>query len=189
MHDPESGLGDGVLARRIAAAAPDRDSAAESELCRRFAPRIRLYGLRHLRNEAGAADLVQDVLLMTLNKLRVGAVREPDQLASFILGTCRQVVVDSRRSGYRRERILDTFAESLPTLAEDSMTALDSGQLEECLERLNERERAVLLMSFYDDRPADEVAVALGLTSGNVRVIRHRGIERLRQCMRVAEAK
>src|SRR5262245_54167125 len=77
---------DGALARRVTAAAPQVDVAAESELCRRFAPRIRLYGLRHLRSEAAAADLIQDVLLMTLQKLRAGAVREPDRLASFILG-------------------------------------------------------------------------------------------------------
>ena len=32
--------------------------AAERELCLLLAPRIRLYGLRHLRNETAAADLV-----------------------------------------------------------------------------------------------------------------------------------
>ena len=95
------------------AAAPGRDPAAESEFCRRFAPRIRLYGLRHLRSEAAAADLTQDVLLMTLQKLRSGAVREPDRLASFILGTCRQVVIDGRRSGTRREKLLGMFAEDM----------------------------------------------------------------------------
>ena len=92
---------DGALARRILAAAPGRDAAAESELCRRFAPRIRLYGLRHLRSEAAAADLIQDVLIMTLQKLRAGEVREPERLASFILGTCRQRVIDARRGGDR----------------------------------------------------------------------------------------
>ena len=70
---------DGALARRILAAAPGKDPAAESELCRRFAPRIRLYGLRHLRSDAAAADLTQDVLLMTLQKLRSGAVLYGDR--------------------------------------------------------------------------------------------------------------
>src|SRR5262245_21169563 len=97
----------------MAAAAPGRDAAAEAELCRRFAPRIRLYGLRHLRSEAAAADLVLDVLMMMLQKLRAGEVREPGRLASFVLGTCRQVVIDGRRSGARRERILETFAADL----------------------------------------------------------------------------
>jgi RNA polymerase sigma-70 factor (ECF subfamily) len=177
---------DAELARRIAVAAPGRDAAAEAELCRRFAPRIRLYGLRHLRNEAAAADLVQDVLIMMLQKLRTGEVREPERLASFILGTCRQVVIDGRRGGLRRERILETYAADLPPLVDEAVETLDTRRLERCLKRLPERERTVLMMSFYDDRPADDVGVELGLSAGNVRVIRHRGIERLRTCMQAA---
>ena len=179
---------DADLARRIAAAGSDRDGAAEAELCRRFAPRIRLYGLRHLRSEAAAADLIQDVLLRTLQKLRAREVREPERLASFILGTCRQLVIDGRRSGRRRERLLETFAEDLSPDVDARVEALDTDRLADCLQRLPERERAVLLMTFYDDRPAEAVGTDLGLSAGNVRVIRHRGIERLRACMQVEEA-
>ena len=57
------------------------------------------------------------------------------------------------------------------------------GAARRCLGALPERERAVLVMTFYDDRPADAVAAELGLSAGNVRVIRHRGLERLRGCM------
>src|SRR4029453_15607111 len=112
---------DAELARRISAAAPRRDDAAEAELCRRFAPRIRFYGLRHLRSEAAAADLVQDVLLLTLQKLRAGVVREPERLALFILGTCRQTVFDGRRSNHRREVLLDTFGASLPASVDENI--------------------------------------------------------------------
>jgi len=183
MNDMAPVSDDSDLARRIFAAGARRDAAAEAELCRRFAPRIRLYGLRHLRSDAAAADLVQDVLMMTLEKLRAGAVREVEKLASFILGTCRQTVIDGRRSGGRRERILETFAPTLDFTIEDSDTGLDTARLETCLEHLPERERSVLVMTFYDDRPAEEVGSALGLSPGNVRVIRHRGIERLRRCV------
>ena len=178
---------DAALARRIAAAAPNTDNAAESELCRRLAPRIRFYGLRHLRSEASAADLVQEVLLLTLQKLRAGAVREPERIASFVLGMCRQLVIDWRRTANRRQRIFDTFALTLPSIVEESSDALDTGRLQHCLERLAERERAVLIMTFYDDRPAEAVGLQLGLSAGNVRVIRHRGIERLRACMQLDE--
>ena len=44
---------------------------------------------------------------MTLQKLRAGAVREPERIASFMLGTARQMMLDSRRNSGRRERILD----------------------------------------------------------------------------------
>lgn len=174
---------DTELARRIAAAAPGRDEAAEEALCRRFAPRIRLYGLKHLRNEAAAADLVQDVLIMVLQKLRADEVREPGRVASFILGTSRQVVIDGRRSGRRRERLLETYSGDLVPADEPPREPLDTGRLRACLQGLPERERAVLMMSFYDDRSADAVGDELGLSAGNVRVIRYRGIERLKACM------
>lgn len=186
-HSAGASEDDGALARRIAAAAPGFDATAESELCRRFAPRVRLYGLRHLRSEAAAADLVQEVLILTLQKLRAGAVREPERVASFILGTCRQLVVDGRRGATRRERIIEAFPAEFSHFTVENDEASDSERLRQCLERLPERERAVLIMSFFDDQPADQVGQALGHTAGNVRVIRHRAIDRLRDCMQGSE--
>jgi len=176
---------DAALARRIGGR--ERDAAAEAAICRRFGPRIRLYGLKHLRSEAAAADLVQDVLVMVLTKLRDGAVREPERLASFVLGMARQTVIDQQRGGRRRARILEAFPVDLAPAAEEAAEPIDSERLSLCLGALPERERAVLLMTFYDDRPADAVAAELKLTAGNVRVIRHRGLDRLRDCMTQAE--
>jgi len=178
---------DAALARRITAVGPERDSAAEAELCRRLGPRIRLYGLKHLRNEAAAADLMQDVLVMVLDKLRQGVVREPERVASFVLGAARQTVIDWRRGSRRRERLLEAFPlDLLPAGEEEAAEPLDTDCLSTCLAALPERERAVLVMTFYDDRPADAVATELGLSAGNVRVIRHRGLERLRGCLTAA---
>jgi len=177
---------DAALARRIIGCAPGRDAAAEAEICRRLGPRIRLYGLKHLRQEAAAADLMQDVLVMVLQKLREGAVREPERLASFVLGTARQMVVDRRRSGRRRGRILEAFPVDLIPPDEEAADPIDTERLGQCLAALPERERAVLVMTFYDDRSADAVASELGISAGNVRVIRHRGLERLRGCMNAA---
>jgi RNA polymerase sigma-70 factor (ECF subfamily) len=62
---------------------------------------------------------------------------------------------------------------------------LDPGRLAGCLEALPERERAVVVMSFFADKRADEVGAELGISGGNVRVIRHRALGRLRECMDV----
>jgi hypothetical protein len=63
----------------------------------KMAPRIRLYGFRHLKNEAAAEDHVLQVLITTLEALRAGRLLEPEKLASFVLGTCRMMVLDERR--------------------------------------------------------------------------------------------
>jgi RNA polymerase sigma-70 factor (ECF subfamily) len=64
---------------------------------------------------------------------------------------------------------------------------LDVDRLERCLARLAERERMVVLLTFYAERTAGEVATELALKEGNVRVIRYRAVERLRTCMTSAE--
>jgi RNA polymerase sigma-70 factor (ECF subfamily) len=183
--DPESATqtSDGELAGRIKGG----DRAAEAELFRRLAPRVRLYGLRHLRDPAAADDLVQDVLLMTFDSLRAGKVREEERLASYVLGTCRRVVIGLRRGVARRERLLERFG---PELAPASWRAadapLDLDQLTRCLERLSERERTVVVLSFYAERGSVEIAAELGLSPAHVRVVRHRALARLRGCMEAA---
>lgn len=181
-HLPNDTETDAHLVRRIAEASPGTDRAAETELCRRLVPRVRLYGLRHLRDEAGAADLMQQVILMLIERLRSGALREPEQLVSFVFGMCRQVVLDLRRGNDRRERLLQTYGDALLP-PETPPSDPDSRRLAYCLERLPERERTVLMLSFYDDMPAEALARELKLTAANVRVIRHRGLERLRACV------
>jgi DNA-directed RNA polymerase specialized sigma24 family protein len=61
--------------------------------------------------------------------------------------------------------------------------ALDPDRLAKCLETLPERERSVVLLTFFADKAAGEVGAELGLSAGNVRVIRHRALARLRECM------
>lgn len=177
-------MDDAILARRVMDAAPAIDAEAEAELYRRLAPRVRLYGRKHLRDAHLAEDLMQQVMVMTLESLRAGRVREPDRIASFVLGTCRMVVMDIKRSGARRQALLDRYGDALvPPDATEPVPALDRERLLACLERLSERERLVVVASFFESKDAGEVAALTSLAPGNVRVVRHRAVERLRGCM------
>ena len=172
-----------ALARRIAEAAPGRAPDAEAALYRLLAPRARRYGLRHLRDSEAAADLMQHVMALTLERLRSGALREPERVLSFVLGVCRLTVMDLKRGERRREELLQRYADALPMADLHVAPRLDHEHVARCLERLAERERAVIVMSFYDEQPAETVGAQLGLSAGNVRVIRHRGIDKLRRCV------
>ena len=174
------GLSDADLAPRIA----DGDREAEAELCRRMGPRIRLYGLRHLRSSSAADDLVQQVLLKVLEALRGDRLREREKLAQFVLGTCRMTVTDERRSSHRQQELLAIFGDGLVP-APSPTPMLDDRQLARCVQALKERERSVVVMTFYDEHTAAEMAGSLGISEANVRVIRHRAIQQLRACMGV----
>ena len=179
---------DGDLARAVTARGAAETAEAESELYRRFAPRVRLYGLRHLRDEDAALDLVQQVMLVTIEKLRSGSVREVDQIASFVLGVSRTIVKDQQRLEWRREKLREAFMLPDIVAAPAGDATLDVDRLELCLARLAERERLVILLTFYAERTAGDVAKELGIREGNVRVIRHRAVDRLRTCMTSCEA-
>jgi RNA polymerase sigma-70 factor (ECF subfamily) len=176
-------ISDAALAQRIARTA---DGEAEAELCRRFAHRIRLYGLRHLGSDAMADDLVQQVLVLAIESLRDGRVREPERLASFILGSCRMVTRDARRASARRERLLERFSISVDVDPERP-AALDLQRLRACIEKLPSRERTIVLLTFYADRLGEEIASELSMTLGNVRVVRRRAVEHLQACMGVGQ--
>ncbi len=178
----ETELTDAMIVLQIGSG-KDRD--AEAELFRRMAPRIRLYGLRHLRDEHSAEDLTQQVLMTTLEAIRNGRLREPEKLASFMLGTCRMTVLDLRRSAQRKERLLEKFGADSLVPVQPSMPLLDYEQLVRCVQNLKERERSVVVMTFYDEQCGAEVASFLGVSEANVRVIRHRAIHQLRDCMGV----
>jgi len=163
--------------------APAFDPAAEAELYRTLARRVRLYGRRHLRDDAAAEDLMQQVMLLTIEKMRAGELREPEKVVSFVFGACRMVTLDIRRGARRREELLEKYGADLEIADIAVAPRLDEARVAACLERLAERERAVMILSFYEDEPADRVGAALGLSAGNVRVIRHRALERLRDCV------
>lgn len=171
---------DAELARRIGSGT---DREAEAQFFRRMSPRVRLYGLRHLRDEHAAEDLVQQVLITALEALRAGRLREPEKLASFVLGTCRVTVLDLRRNRQRRQRLLEAYGADLPAPAQPSAPGLDHDKLRRCVQNLKERERTVVVMTFYDEQTGADLASFLGVSEANLRVIRHRAIHRLRQCM------
>ena len=189
--EPEpSPVPDAELARRIAARPAGAATAEEAELYRRLAPRVRLYGLRHLRSEAAAADLAQQVLVLAIEKLRTGQVREPERITSFVLGTARLVARDLRRATARRREdstLLAGVIETMPA-ADAPPEPLDLGQLRRCLDALAERDRTVIVLTFYDERTSGQIAGQLGLSEGNVRVIRHRALAQLHRCLELAPA-
>jgi RNA polymerase sigma-70 factor (ECF subfamily) len=171
---------DADLVRR-AAVRDDGARAVETELCRRFARQVRLYGLRHLRDEDRARDLVQAVLLALVEAVRAARIEEPEHVDRFVLGACRNVVARMREGASRAipvDPVELEIAGAMPTL-----DRLDTPGLLRCMLKLDLRSRVVVQMCFHDDASAEEIGAHLGTSAGNVRVLRHRAIAQLRRCL------
>jgi RNA polymerase sigma-70 factor (ECF subfamily) len=93
------------------------------------------------------------------------------------------MVIDLRRNAQRKRRLLEQFGPDLLIPQQPALPSLDRDQLARCLQNLKERERSVVVMTFYDEETSGKVADSLGISEANVRVIRHRAIHQLRDCM------
>jgi RNA polymerase sigma-70 factor (ECF subfamily) len=152
----------------------------ERDLCRTYESRIRGYGLRHLRDAAAAEDLVQHVLLVVLQAVRDGRV---ENVAAYILGTCRYAVRDMQRGAERQRKIAEQNAAVLPEGYEPSWCRIDRERLEHCLMALDERARAIVLATFAYEHATEDIGRDMDLSPGNVRVIRHRALAQLQICV------
>ncbi len=159
------------------------ETAQERSVCRQYLGRIRSYGLCHLRDDAAAEDLAQQVLLIVLQALRDGRVKDTGNLDKYVFGTCRNTVMDMRRGSARQRRIADAASAQMPDGYEPPWELADRSRLDQCLERLEKRARTVVLATFVDERGADDVGRSMSLSAGNVRVIRHRALAHLHRCM------
>jgi RNA polymerase sigma-70 factor (ECF subfamily) len=158
-------------------------AAAEGELYRRFARRVRLFGLRHLRDDMAADDLAQQVMLIAIERLRAGEIRNPDEIGSFILSTSRMVATGLRRTERRRQRLHQRVESGEPMALPADERLVDADRIKPCLAVLRERERTILLLTFYAEHSSPEIADRMGMSAGAVRVARHRAVAAMRDCL------
>jgi RNA polymerase sigma-70 factor, ECF subfamily len=122
--------------------------------------------------------------LRHVGRVRNKKLHDATRVAQFALGTSRHLVSRVVRGERMRRALQDVIGDETPAaILPPELWSLDFRALLRCLEKLGERDRRVVGMTFYDDRTADEIATTIGLTTANVRVIRHRALVQLRACV------
>ena len=168
--------------------AAEGDRGAEATLCRRFLPAVRLFARRRLRTPDAVAEFSQDVMLLFIEALRRGAVEDPARLGGFVLGICRNLALDRVRQRERRDALWQQYGAAWTDLGAD-MPGLEDApsyeiiHLEDCLSRLNQRGRDVVRLAYAEARSHGEIAAQLATSEANARVLRHRTLHALRDCM------
>ncbi len=158
---------------------------AEEVLCKRFAPVVRSFARRRLRGVDAVEEFTQDVLLTLVEALREGRIEQRERLSSFVLGICRNLAFDRARQRERREQLWQTYGAALHGTTVEAIEGehYELAHLEDCLSQLSRRSRDVLRLGYVEAHGHDEVAAALSISPQNARVLRHRTLASLRECM------
>lgn len=131
-----------------------------------------LTGDRHL-----AEDLVQTALAKTA--LRWDRIDQRNAEAYT-----RRVLYHEQVDGWRRKRVAEAFPGELPDRADRHGSESEHSDLklavQQALSRLGPRQRAVVVLRFFEDRTERETAEILGCSIGTVKSQAHRALATLR---------
>ena len=162
-------------------AVPDDEIA---DLCLRYAPAVRTFWRRRLRGTDAVDEATQDVLLRFVQAWKKGAIVDRERVGGFVLGICRNLARERVRSNERRAELWAEFGSVLASNDEKPDVAkYQLAQLEDCLSQMTQRSRDVIRHAFIEGESAAEIAMRMAISEGNVRVVRHRALESLRECM------
>lgn len=137
-----------------------------------YEPLVRLGFLLTLSEEV-ARDLVHDVFVRVYG--RFDSLEDP---APYL----RRSVVNASRSWHRRRRLERSEAQSRST-GHTPVVAFDADELFDVLSKLPARQRAAIVLRFYEQMTDAEIAALLHCRPGTVASLVHRGCARLRSAM------
>jgi RNA polymerase sigma-70 factor (sigma-E family) len=98
-------------------------------------------------------------------------------------GYVRRALVNNNRSRHRRRRVgqlLMSFVPDRPTAEPGPGDVAERGLLVSLLAELPERQRAVVVLRYWEDLPVEEVAELLGCSVGTVKSQASRALAKLR---------
>jgi RNA polymerase sigma-70 factor (ECF subfamily) len=136
-----------------------------------------------------AVDCVQEALCALLDIARRGELQptRDEPLASLLAGIVRNTARNRRRRHFRAlpHETIDAHEppDNSPPADEQVSQAEEHHRLRACVRGLCETQRAVVTLRMLEQRPGEDVAASLGISSNHVAVLLYRAQRSLRACM------
>lgn len=170
-----------------------KDPEAFGEVYDLYVRRIYRFIYFKVASAEQAEDLTSETFLKAWQYLMES--RDVQSLQALLYTVAKNVVIDHYRSTARErsdtglDSIMETMGdERAERLLKDIETHFDATQVLEKLRGLKDEYREVVVMRYFDEMSTREIAVILGKTASNVRVILHRATKALGDAVREHDA-
>jgi RNA polymerase sigma-70 factor (sigma-E family) len=123
-----------------------------------------------------AEDLVQETYVVLVRRWQKSGTLDPEAYV-------RRILYSRFVDGWRRRRLWELPSASPPDTpgGDEAGAASDRLTLREALARLTPKQRAVLVLRFYDDLTESQAAAALGVSANTVKSQTRVALQRLRE--------
>ena len=169
--------------RAVVDAAKTGDEAALTELYRLYYPRVYRYILARMGNPYDAEDLTEEVFLRVLDAIERFQWREAP-FSAWLFRIAHNAVISQRRKEGARGRS-SPLIEALPVDSQGPEEMVENrlaiNEIMKAAETLPEAQRRVIGLRFAAGLTVAETARAMNKGEGNVKVIQHKAIAKLRE--------
>jgi RNA polymerase sigma-70 factor (ECF subfamily) len=134
-----------------------------------------------LRSRDRAEDAVQEACLRAWRDLP--ALRDADRFDAWLRRLLMNACVDQLRRERRRPTDLAFDPGRAPSTPDVSSAIADADALSRAFLRLSPRQRAVIVLSHFEDLTTSEIAAALDIPAGTVKSRLHHALRALRAAL------
>lgn len=154
-------------------------TARQERIYIEFKDRVARYVRGKVRNEHDSEDVVSDVFVKVFNGLS-DFDENKASLSTWIFTITRNAVIDYFRASKR----LCELPEELYSEDDNEQNIINTEMLErlaDALERLNERERNIIVLHYYGGRTLKDIAEAMGISYSYTKLLHGGALKALRK--------
>jgi RNA polymerase sigma factor (sigma-70 family) len=160
---------------------PTADEARFRDTFDRHQRAVMTYFVRRIPEAADACDATEEVFLVAWRRLN--SMPEGDATLPWLYGVARKVLANHRRGRLRFARLRNKIA-AQPTWpvrdpASQAVLSVQEEQMLAALQTLVEKDREVLLLTYWEQLSHEDIGRVLGCSTEAVHVRRYRAVKRL----------
>ncbi|MGO4347022.1 RNA polymerase sigma factor [Paenibacillus sp. MCAF9] len=161
---------------RLVEKAQKGDDKAFLKLFQKYEQDIYRMAYVYVKNKDDALDIVQEVAYRSFKK--IDTLKKPEYFKTWLIKISISCAIDCLRKNNKvvqlrpeHEELIDPYVEIIPL----SLT------LDQLLDELNEDEKSIVILKFYEDYSFKEIAEMLNIPLGTSKSILYRALDKLRK--------
>lgn len=130
----------------------------------------------YVKNQNDALDVVQETAYSSFKTIK--KLKEPKYFKTWLIRIVINSSIDFLRKQHRVVQMIDNFENNIVSEVDENIDLEIT--LQDLIEYLNEVEKSVVILRFYEDMTFKEISKALNIPLGTAKTILYRALDKLR---------
>ncbi|MBO1004120.1 sigma-70 family RNA polymerase sigma factor [Pseudogracilibacillus auburnensis] len=164
---------------RLVKKAQKGDEKAYITLFQQYEADIYRMAFVYVKNQEDALEIVQETAYKSFTEIKT--LKNPEYFKTWLIRIAINTALSHLSKGKKVVHLRPEYAETFSTNEKDVSLQIT---LQDLIERLNETEKSVVLLKYYEDHTMKEIASILDMPLGTVKTTLYRSLDKLRVQMK-----